>query len=286
MENKRSLSLRTLTVLLGLLVPLFVSCSEGQTEDRQSASSLRVVSLVPSLTQEMYDLGTKEYLVGCTSFCEPAIADSVEVVASAMKIGVERILTLKPDLVLTSDLIDDKELQMLRTAGIRIENFPTPKTFQEVCSEFKRLGEVLQKKTVADSISQLCQNRVALVVHSQEKNPSSPRMLLQIGVDPIWVVTKNMYMCDFINLLNGKNIASELNSGAVNSEFVLSQNPEYIFVTSMGNSFSQKEHPWSSFASLDAVKNNRVFIIDASKACQPTPLNFADVLEKMAALIQ
>lgn len=271
-------------MFLGPLLGLFLllnSCGEKQKEAGREV--LRIVSLVPSLTQELYDLEMSPHLVGCTSFCTQAIIDSVEVVSSSTKPGIERILALSPSLVLTSDLIDNGELSVLTAAGIRVEQFPTPRTFREVCSEFVRLADILECRPKAEAIVRLCEQRVEKV---QQKavilRSHKPRSLMQIGTDPLWVVIDGMYMCDYINYMSCTNIAANLSGGAISPEFVLAENPESIFVVSMGNVAQEEVKRWYSYPSLPAVQKNAIYQLDATKACQPTPLNFVETLEEMS----
>ena len=89
----------------------------------------RIVSLAPSLTQSLYYLDAQERLIGCTSFCLAAKNDNKEVVASAVKANLEKIIAMKADLVLWD--LPIPEIEALRKAGIRVELFQSPKSFWE-----------------------------------------------------------------------------------------------------------------------------------------------------------
>ncbi len=83
----------------------------------------RVISLAPSITENIYLIGAQDKLVGCTSFCTQAIADGVEQVGSTIDINAEKILVLKPDLVLTMEMTKQQDIATLKNLGIRVESY-------------------------------------------------------------------------------------------------------------------------------------------------------------------
>jgi ABC-type hemin transport system substrate-binding protein len=83
----------------------------------------RVVSLAPSLTKNIYFMGAGSQLVGCTSFCQEALDDNKEVVASAIKVNLEKLVLQKPDLVVATGLTDPETIASVKKFGIRIEVF-------------------------------------------------------------------------------------------------------------------------------------------------------------------
>src|SRR5690554_7340835 len=76
----------------------------------------RIVSLAPSLTKSIYYMGAAGQLVGRTSYCFIADADDKEVVASAVSVNIEKVLTLKPDLVLATGITNPETIALLQRA--------------------------------------------------------------------------------------------------------------------------------------------------------------------------
>ena len=95
----------------------------------------RVVSLAPSITDNIYLVGGENKLVGCTSYCIPAINDGKEQVGSAINVNVEKIFSLRPDLVLTTGLTKPQDISALKKLGIRVEVMETPKSFDQICEQ-------------------------------------------------------------------------------------------------------------------------------------------------------
>ena len=262
-----------------MVVCIFTTCLLLSAQKRYQ----RVISLVPSITQNIYYLKAESRLVGCTSYCTPAIADKKEVVATAIEANVEKIVLLKPDVVIVSTLTSPKDIATMRKFGIEVVEFASAKSFEEICSQYITLGKMLEKQTEAEKTIDECKAKIKKLSKTLRWNVV-PKIFFQIGADPIFAVLDNTFMGEYISMLGGKNIASKLAHGIVSREFVISQAPDFIFITSMGISSEEEAKTWKRYTTLPAVKNNRIFIVDANKACQPTPITFIETLEEMTKM--
>lgn len=109
-------------------------------------------------------------------------------------------------------------------------------------------------------------------------------MFFQIGVDPLFSVLSNTFMDDYINFLGAENIAKTLKRGSVSREFVIANNPDYIFIVTMGMVGNEEKEIWSRYSNLTASRKKQIHIIESDIACQPTPVTFVqtmEILEKM-----
>lgn len=256
----------------------FIAITYPQTTYR------RIVSLVPSVTQSLYLLEAQDLLVGCTNYCKAAEKDHKPIVATAIKSNIEKIVTLEPDLVLGSGLTDPKDVATLEKLGIKVIILPSPRSFDEICTQFTELGRWIgREQQAADIVSESREKvrRTSEAIRWQK----TPKIFFQIGADPIFAVTENSFMADFITFLKGENIAKELNHGTVGREFVLSKNPDYIIITTMGMIGEEEKKIWSRYRRLKATRHHHILIIDSDLACEPTPLTFATTLEKLYEMI-
>ena len=103
----------------------------------------RVISLAPSITENIYLVGGKDKLVGCTSYCMLALNDGVEEIGSTVDVNVEKIFALKPDLVLTMKLTKPQDIATLKKLGLRVEVLETPHTFEEICGQTQQIAELI-----------------------------------------------------------------------------------------------------------------------------------------------
>jgi iron complex transport system substrate-binding protein len=86
-------------------------------------------------------------------------------------------------------------------------------------------------------------------------------------------------MNDYILFANAVNVAEDLTKGTVSRETVITRNPDYIFIVTMGIIGEKEKKIWESFKGLNAVKNNKIFIIDSDLACTPTPQTFLKTMK-------
>ena len=110
----------------------------------------RIISLAPSVTEELYLLGVEDSLVGNTTYCvTPPEAVAKEKVGDITRINLEKIVSLKPDLVLATSLTNSKAIQKLKNLGIEVMIFPAPKNYAYLCDQFLTLGKAVGKEAEA-----------------------------------------------------------------------------------------------------------------------------------------
>ncbi|MBN2807299.1 MAG: ABC transporter substrate-binding protein [Prolixibacteraceae bacterium] len=245
----------------------------------------RVVSLAPSLTKNLYYLGAQDQLIGCTSYCTEALADHKTVIASAIKVNLEKTVSLHPDVVLATTITSPETIEMLQKLGLRVEVFPTPVNFKEIGEQFMRLGEITGHIKEAASIVERSNQKVEALKNNLPEN-NHPKIFFQIGADPLFTVLEGTFMNDYITFAGGQNIAEDLKHGTMTRESVLIKNPEYIFVVTMGITGQEEMKQWQKFNELNAAKNNKIYIVDAEKACNPTPVTFAETFETIVNLMR
>jgi len=250
----------------------------------QAQEAKRIVSLVPWMTKSLYLMGEQGRLVGCTSYCPVEATDKIPIVASAVNVSIEKTLILKPDLIIASSLIKPETIDNLKKLNLRVEYMPYPKSFEEICIDFIWLGELVGQGTKARTIVSLQKERLAKLKASIPSG-QNPKIFIQIGAKPLFCATPNTFMDDFIGFSGGLNIASELRTGNITREYVLKQNPDIIFIVTMGMVAEEERDTWLKYPSLSASKNKRIFILDSNKTCSPTPILFVDALDEMIKLI-
>jgi ABC-type Fe3+-hydroxamate transport system substrate-binding protein len=263
--------------LIAILTLVYNISSYAQTYNR-------IVSLSRSITQEIYLLGAKDKLVGCTSYCDFAIKDNKEVVASAVDVNIEKVIILRPDLVLTTTITTPEAIETLKKAGIKIIAFQTTKSYEEICQNLMQVAEYTGKTLVADQIIKKQKHRLDSIISNIPKG-NKPRIFFEIGTKPIFTVLTNTFMNDFITFAGGENIASDLQKGTMTRESVFLRNPDVIVIVTMGILAEEERDRWASSKELNAAKNKKIFIIDSDKACSPTPVTFIDVVEELTKLI-
>lgn len=269
--------MKKIFLFLSILTVLTVFAVQGQPYTR-------IVSLAPSFTQSLYYLEAQDKLVGCTSYCEAAKGDNKEIVSSAVKANVEKIINLKPDLVLASGLTNPKDTELLKKVGIKVEVIYSPKSFQEICDQFIRIGELVGKTEKANALVGESKRTIQKIVEKNKHN-TNRKMFFQIGANPLFAVIPNTFMNDYMTLLGIKNITGNLTQGTITREFVIANNPDYIFIATMGIVGEEELKTWNRYSSLKATQKKQIYIINSDIACQPTPITFVQTIVLMDQLM-
>jgi len=245
----------------------------------------RVISLAPSITQSIYHLNAQDKLIGCTSYCEIAKDDEKNIIASAIKVNLEALLKLNPDLVIATTITNPETIEYIQKFGIKTEIFSTPKSFSEICDQFTRLGKLLGKEELAISITNVTEKTVDSL-RKIVNVKTQPKVFFQIGANPIFTVLPNTFMDDYISFIGGKNISSDLNKGTITREFIITKNPDIIIITTMGITGDEEKQIWESYSNLNATKNKQIIVVDSNIACTPNPISFAETLKSIVHSIK
>lgn len=277
-----------LLLLLILSCPSFYPCQAAQENQPAPAPPERIVSLGPIITENIYLLGAGERLVGNTSYCvRPGAAREKVKIGSVMQVSIEKVLSLKPDLVLATGLTQPRQLEKLERLGLKVVQFGQPESFAEICSQFVRLGDLLGLEERALQIVDQVQMRVKAIRHVASRMPRQ-KVFLQVGSRPLFSSVPGSFTHDYIVFSNGSNIAAGQSTGTMADEKVLAEDPDVIIISIMGSETgvaAQERERWLRFSALRAVSRKRVHTISPDLVCSPSPTTFAEALEKIAVLI-
>ncbi|MDI6840999.1 MAG: ABC transporter substrate-binding protein [bacterium] len=250
----------------------------------------RIVSLGPAITEEIYLLGAEDRLVANTIYCErPPEAKKKEKIGTVIEINVEKIISFKPDLVLATPLTDPKAKEKLKNLGLKVVTFPVEKDFNEICRNFLELGQIIGKKEEAEKIIYQVKNEVDSISKKiktlSKLEVTPPKVFIQVGANPLFTVTKDSFLNDLIGFAGGVNIALGAKTGLYSREKVIQQNPDVIIIVTMGIVGEKEMKSWQRYKTLNAVKNNRIYIMDSYKVCSPTPISFVEALEELVKIL-
>ncbi|NIM18141.1 MAG: ABC transporter substrate-binding protein [Candidatus Aminicenantes bacterium] len=245
----------------------------------------RIVSLAPALTESLYVLGVGDRLKGCTTYCKkPEEAKHKEKVGTLVEINVEKVLLLKPDLVLAMEFSDRKAVEKLKNLGIRVELFPSPKDFNHLCQSFLRLGQMVGREDRAKEIVDRAKKEAAFI-RQQVEREKKIKIFWQLGAKPLFAATKGYFTNDYIEYAGGINIAADAKSGIYSREEVLKRNPDVIVIVTMGIAGEREKETWQTYSSINAVKQNQIYIVDSYKYCSPTPKGFVEALKELVGFL-
>ncbi|MDD5700559.1 MAG: cobalamin-binding protein [Dehalococcoidales bacterium] len=250
----------------------------------------RIISLSPSNTEIVYALGLEDRLIGVTTYCNypPEVKDKPQV-SQFSNVDIEKVVALEPDLILADSLHEADVIPALEKLGITVLAI-NPATMEEIFGDIGMIGRAAGQTESAESLLASLQDRTKAVT-DRTAGPESGEKYRTFFVtwhDPIWTAGSGTLINDLITRAGGTNIAADLKGHSqIDLETVIQRNPQVILIlSSMGtqdNSFNYiKTEP--RFQATDALKNNRVYLVDADIISRTTPRS-VDGLEQIAKII-
>ena len=227
-----SSSRRPLLGLLSLLLllPLLVGCHKTGQQEKEETPAPRIVSLVPSVTDQIYDLGCDSLLVGCTTYCTEAIADSVPVVGSAVQTNLELLIAQRPTLAFASDFTAPQTISALENAGIEVVQLTNPASYDAIQEQYRQIATLVGASDHAESQLAKINQRIDSLKQLNATRPWHPRAFMQIAFDPLFGASTSTYMNDLITFSGCTNIVTVAGNGQLSLEYVVEQDPEVLFL--------------------------------------------------------
>lgn len=279
---KRLLFHITAAVLLVWGSAALCSCS-GSGGGSREESGLRIVSLAPSATQTLYELDAQEYLIGCTSYCITRPEDSIEVVSDITTPNIERLVSLKPDVVLATAMLGRQHIGSLERFGIKVIILPYPESIQEAFAQYQQIAEIVGKGDEAEMLLDNYRDRIESIRRSA--GDKRGEVFIQIGADPLFAAVEGTFLSDCAEVCGLVNILKRESGGMVNKEFVVTANPDWMLLILMDNLQQSAYEGWLEFKNMDAVKNGRILTLD-DNSCQPTPASIINSIERLERFIE
>jgi len=225
----------------------------------------RIISLAPHATELIFAAGGGDRIVGTVGYSDyPAEALKIPRVGSHQQIDVERIIALKPDLlVVWLHGNSERQLEHVRKLGIPFY-FSEPKKLADIPTSIERLGMLMGTEQQANKVA--AAERVELArLAAQYRNRPTVRMFYQVWGKPVYTLNGGNIMSDVIRLCGGENIFANLSIPApiVTTEAVLLENPEVMMTGDRQAEKSGGLEIWKQYKNMLAVKNDNMFSVDA-----------------------
>jgi ABC-type Fe3+-hydroxamate transport system substrate-binding protein/adenosylcobinamide amidohydrolase len=243
----------------------------------------RIISLSPFITESLYLLGVQDKIVGSTIYDRTPGSKNRTKVGSLLEINMEKIIALKPDIILATDLTPIQQIHALRKHGFKVEVFSFWKNLNTMLSEFERLGRIVGKKEKAEEIVEKVKTEINQLRKKINGLPK-PKVIVEIGINPLWVAPRNSFINDYITLAGGINVGPE-KTGLISREEVLHLNPDVIIITDMGFAAEKEKEKWLSYSTLQAARTKHIYIINSDDLCSPTPPRFVKTLKLLIKLL-
>lgn len=272
--------------IVSFIIPVFVlmslSCSRETEQDKSGSSDrIRVVSLSPSISRQILDLGAGELIAGVTTYHD-FIENPVPVVGTIVNPNLEKILRLKPDYVFLSE--EDATVQRadrIIDSGLNVVKFPANRNFRTISDNYLKLASLLEReKTGLKKI----QNYEHLLWNLTSGDERGEAVAFFVSLDPLIPVSGRSYLGDIIRMSGARNIFEELKLPypVISYEQLYKKDPEVIVVAvdNPDRGFFIK-----NFSSLQCVKNENVYFVDTDPFAYYSPSDFVRSVNILRSLL-
>ena len=285
----------------------------------------RIVSFLPSATELLYEFGVEEKLFGVTHECKypdsaklkPQVISSVinsdELTSNEIntitctllrdgknifELNKKNLLNAAPDLIISQETCEvcaaytNEVKNALDILPIKPELYSMdPHNLNEIIESVTHLGKILQKEKKASDIVNSLHKRIQNIQNSQNK--IKPKILAVEWIEPFF--TAGHWIPEMIELAGGINLISKTGEHSRRMDMIEVENsdPDIIILMPCGfdtartiseyNSILKNNPAWNS---LNAVKNNQVFAVDANSFFSKPSIRTVEGLEILAKIIQ
>jgi iron complex transport system substrate-binding protein len=270
-----------LTLLAGCSKPVEAPASTRDFVDARGKTvkvvypPRRIVSIIPSTTELLFDVGAGEQVVGVTTYCDwppeakqkPKIGDIV--------VDYEKLAALKPDVVVTSWSTTKKASAEIEGKGYALFSVE-PRSFEEIVDSLRKLGALTGHEAEGERAAAALEARVKAVVATP-----GPTVYIEHSPEPLGTTGPDTYMGDAIRRAGGRNV---FDGGwhLVDWEAVMARDPDVILIAHDRKTGYESRAGWNN---LRAVKNKRVYFVAKEHYMYPTP-RLADGLEEAARIFR
>jgi iron complex transport system substrate-binding protein len=259
-----------------------------------SAGPQRIVSLIPATTEMLFAMGAADRLAGIGSYdtFPPEVA-RIPRVGGLLDPSVERILSLKPDLVILYDTQAALKDQLTR-AGIPIFRY-VHSGLADITETIRAIGvRIGEARAAADAAVRIEEQLAA--VRGRVANRAKPRTLLVIGREAgalrrIDASGGYGFLHDVLEVAGGTDVLGDLKrqSVQVSAETILGRAPQVIIELHYGSSLRMDQLDaerlvWRALPSVPAVRNNRVHLLVGDEFVVPGP-RIVDAAERFARVL-
>lgn len=245
----------------------------------------RIISVAPNITELIYALGKGDKLVGRTDYCDyPTEAKSVQSIGSLTDPNIEKIIELKPDVVVASTHFKDDVAKKLEALGIKIVVLYNANDFSGVYDAINSLGQIINAQDKAKTLVATMQKKIE-EVKAKVEGQKLPKVYFVVGFgkDGDYTATGDTFMGQIIQIAGGTNIAKDATGWKYSLEKIIENDPEYI-VISKNYGMKAQFITTAGYKELSAVKNNKVIEVDDNLLNRQGP-RLAEGVEALAKIL-
>ncbi|MCH4414783.1 ABC transporter substrate-binding protein [Staphylococcus haemolyticus] len=270
---------------------ILVACGQNdqdRQEDKQSNQSdsnskehsyKRIVSLMPSNTEILYELGLGKDVVGVSTVDDyPKDVKKGKEQFDTMNLNKEALLKVKPDLILAHESqkgTSKKVLDSLEKNGVKVVYVKDAQSLDQTYETFKQIGKVTGREHEANELVDETKHNVEKVIKSVPRHHRSQSVFMEVSSKPeIYTAGKHTFFDDMLAQLDAKNSFSNIEGWKpVDKESIIKKNPDILISTEglSKSDYYKVIKKRDGFRQIKAVKNGRIETVDGDEISRPGP---------------
>lgn len=282
---------KKLWILLSLVMLILVACGQNdqhKQEDKQSNQSdsnskehsyKRIVSLMPSNTEILYELGLGKDIVGVSTVDDyPKDVKKGKEQFDTMNLNKEALLKVKPDLILAHESqkgTSKKVLDSLEKNGVKVVYVKDAQSLDQTYETFKQIGKVTGREHEANELVDETKHNVEKVIKSVPRHHRSQSVFMEVSSKPeIYTAGKHTFFDDMLAQLDAKNSFSNIEGWKpVDKESIIKKNPDILISTEglSKSDYYKVIKKRDGFRQIKAVKNGRIETVNGDEISRPGP---------------
>lgn len=244
----------------------------------------KIASGSPSITEIIYAVKGEDKLIGVTEFCNyPEEATKKDKIGDYNGPNIEKLIELGTKLYITDHIADDVKIQ-LEDANITVVILAAKK-YEDVFNRIELVGRMLDKYAGAENTLIEMKAREDYVLKAI-KDAKSKRVFHEVWHEPLMSSGPGSFIDEMIKMLGSENIASDATSAYAefSVETLIERNPEIYVTANDGMKTVEDIKARTGYDQIDAVKNDRIYFLDADIISRPGP-RIVEGLEILAEAI-
>ncbi|WP_368885193.1 ABC transporter substrate-binding protein [Staphylococcus haemolyticus] len=270
---------------------ILVACGQNdqhKQEDKQSNQSdsnskehsyKRIVSLMPSNTEILYELGLGKDIVGVSTVDDyPKDVKKEKKQFDTMNLNKEALLKVKTDLILAHESqkgTSKKVLDSLEKNGVKVVYVKDAQSLDQTYETFKQIGKVTGREHEANELVDETKHNVEKVIKSVPRHHRSQSVFMEVSSKPeIYTAGKHTFFDDMLAQLDAKNSFSNIEGWKpVDKESIIKKNPDILISTEglSKSDYYKVIKKRDGFRQIKAVKNGRIETVNGDEISRPGP---------------
>lgn len=294
-------------VLMMIMMSIFASCSGSKTSTEKIDAKKgafpvtitdsygrqvtldkkpeRIISIAPNITETIAALNATDRLVGRTEYCDyPESIKSVDSIGTLQEPNIEKIVELKPDIVIASTHFKKEVVEKLEQMNVKVAVLYGAETFDGVYETIGNVAKLIGEEETGAKIVSDMKKKVSDVTE-KVKNADKPKAYYVVGFGQTgdYTAGKGTFIGELIGMAGGINAAGDVEGWKYSLEKIVENDPDIMICSKFYDSKKGIEAT-NGYKDLRAVKEGKLFEIDNNILDRQGP-RLADGLEELAKII-